>query len=118
MGQIDNDSIMQKLIDHENLFLTMTATLSAISERLTNYPTIVSQTNENTNKIEDMHRRCTDIQATKKSRKDLVNQVKIGVIVGVIVCIVTVSITLFVQFIDNKTGQIPVQTTQEKEVQS
>ena len=90
--------IMESLKSHEALFLQMTSTLSAISERLTNYPIIVEMTNKNTFDIMQQFARCADIQKTKLSRQQFITQIKLIVISVVIAAILSVGTTLMITF--------------------
>lgn len=90
--------IMESLKSHEGLFLQMTSTLSAISERLTNYPIIVEMTNKNTFDIMQQFTRCSEVQKAKLTRKQFYTQIKLIIISVVITAILTVGTTLMITF--------------------
>lgn len=85
--------ILSKLQEHDELFREMISSLAAITERITNYPDIVSQTAENMRMIVEQTKRCSDIQEEKNKRQSGLIQIKrdlfVGITVGVSVFIVT-----------------------------
>jgi signal transduction histidine kinase len=85
--------IMTKLQEHDELFREMIATLSAMTERLTNYPSIVEQTAINMRQIADQTKKCSELQAEKSKKQATRDQIKrdlfVGITVGVSVCILT-----------------------------
>lgn len=94
MGETEVSGIMRKLDDHETIFRDITGKLATIDEKLKGYPEIVKQTNVNTTLIIEQTKRCSEIQNIKKSKKELLNLIKVGIIVGIIVAIVTAAITI------------------------